>query len=217
MKKLFFITTLLIFSCNSKTLSEIEKGDDEVIILSYLKIENSSKQKIYNFLENYVDKVILVEPQSYGYGFYEYGDDILFIERFKNEGAIISHAKNVSEGGVLQKDYTEYNYYFEPYKVDVFGKVSQDLIDYLKPYNLPIFYYPNIVRKFPKKFFSPNAKIKIGKTFEPKIKFFPPLKKEIIHFLECIKKRKTPITDGNYALNISKIIEGIEKQNSSGN
>ena len=53
MKKLFFITTLLIFSCNSKTLSEIEKGDDEVIILSYLKIENSSKQKIYNFLENY--------------------------------------------------------------------------------------------------------------------------------------------------------------------
>ena len=145
MKKLFFITTLLIFSCNSKTLSEIEKGDDEVIILSYLKIENSSKQKIYNFLENYVDKVILVEPQSYGYGFYEYGDDILFIERFKNEGAIISHAKNVSKGGVLQKDYTDYNYYFEPYKVDVFGKVSQDLIDYLKPYNLPIFYYPNIV------------------------------------------------------------------------
>ena len=145
MKKLFFITTLLLISCNSVTLSEIEKGDDEVIILSYLKIENSSKQKIYNFLENYVDKVILVEPQSYGYGFYEYGDDILFIERFKNEGAIISHAKNVSEGGVLQKDYTEYNYYFEPYKVDVFGKVSQDLIDYLKPYNLPIFYYPNIV------------------------------------------------------------------------
>ena len=145
MKNLFFITTLLILSCNSKTLSEIEKGDDEVIILSYLKIENSSKQEIYNFLENYVDKVILVEPQSYGYGFYEYGDDILFIERFKNEGAIINHAKNVSEGGVLQKDYTEYNYYFEPYKVDVFGKVSQDLIDYLKPYNLPIFYYPNIV------------------------------------------------------------------------
>ena len=145
MKKLLLLSLLVLFGCNSKTLSEIEKGDDEVIILSYLKIENSSKKKIYNFLENYVDKVILVEPQSYGYGFYEYGDDILFIERFKNEGAIISHAKNVSEGGVLQKDYTEYNYYFEPYKVDVFGEVSQDLIDYLKPYNLPILYYPNIV------------------------------------------------------------------------
>ena len=161
MKNLFFITTLLIFSCNSKTLSEIEKGDDEVIILSYLKIENSSKQKIYNFLENYVDKVILVEPQSYGYGFYEYGEDILFIERFKNEGAIISHAKNVSEGGVLQKDYTEYNYYFEPYKVDVFGNVSKDLIDYLKPYNLPIFYYPNIV-SFSKGYSSKWEELKVN-------------------------------------------------------
>ena len=145
MKKLLFIITLLLISCNSKILSEIKKGDNEVIILSYLKIESGSKQKIYNFLENYVDKVILVEPQSYGYGFYEYGDDILFIERFKNEDAIISHAKNVSEGGVLQKDYAEYNGYFEPYKVDVFGEVSQDLIDYLVPYNLPISYYPKII------------------------------------------------------------------------
>ena len=126
MKKLFFITTLLIFSCNSKTLSEIEKGDDEVIILSYLKIENSSKKKIYNFLENYVDKVILVEPQSYGYGFYEYGDDILFIERFKNEGAIISHAKNVSEGGVLQEDYDEYNF-CRRYRLDLWDPLSTSI------------------------------------------------------------------------------------------
>ena len=144
MKKILLLSLLFLFGCQNK-LSEIKKGDDEVIILSYLKIENGSKQKIYNFLENYVDKVIVVEPQSYGYGFYEYNDDILFIERFKNEDAIISHAQNVSEGGVLREDYAEYNFYFEPYKVDVFGKVSDDLIDYLKPYNLPIFYYPNIV------------------------------------------------------------------------
>ena len=117
------LSLLLLSSCtySDPRAEEIEKGDNEVIILSYLKIESGSKQKIYNFLENYVDKVILVEPQSYGYGFYEYGDDILFIERFKNEDAIISHAKNVSEGGVMQKDYAEYNGYFEPYKVDVFG------------------------------------------------------------------------------------------------
>ena len=141
------LSLLLLSSCtySDPRAEEIEKGDNEVIILSYLKIESGSKQKIYNFLENYVGKVILVEPQSYGYGFYEYGDDILFIERFKNEDAIISHAKNVSEGGVLQKYYAEYNGYFEPYKVDVFGEVSQDLIDYLNPYNLPISYYPKII------------------------------------------------------------------------
>ena len=50
MKKLLLFSLLVLFGCNSKTLSEIKKGDDEVIILSYLKIENGSKQKIYNFL-----------------------------------------------------------------------------------------------------------------------------------------------------------------------
>ncbi len=81
----------------------------------------------------------------------------------------------------------------------------------IKIYNKFATYYPNIVSKYSKKFFSPNAKIKVGKTFEPKINFFPPLKKEVIHFLECVKKRKKPLTDGNHALKISKIIEKIEK------
>ena len=81
----------------------------------------------------------------------------------------------------------------------------------IKIYNKFATYYPDLVSKFSKKFFSPNAKIKIGRTFEPKIKFFSPLKKEIIHFLECVTKRKIPLTDGNYALKISKIVEKIEK------
>lgn len=80
----------------------------------------------------------------------------------------------------------------------------------IKIYNKFATYYPNLVSKFSKKFFSPNAKIKIGKTFEPQIKFFPPLKKEVLHFLECVKKRREPLTDGNYALKVSKIVEKIE-------
>lgn len=84
----------------------------------------------------------------------------------------------------------------------------------IKIYNKFATYYPDLVGKFSKKFFSPNAKIKIGKTFEPKIKFFSPLKKEITHFLECVIKRKIPLTDGEYALKISKIVEKIEKVNS---
>ena len=96
-----------------------------------------------------------------------------------------------------------------------FDEISSE--NKIKIYNKFATYYPNIVSKFSKKFFSPNAKIKIGKTFEPKIKFFPPLKKEVIHFLECVKKRKIPLTDGNYALKVSKIIEKIEKERSKMN
>ena len=94
-----------------------------------------------------------------------------------------------------------------------FDEISSE--NKIKIYNKFATYYPNIVSKYSKKFFSPNAKIKVGKTFEPKIKFFPPLKKELIHFFECIKKRKIPLTDGNYALKISKIVEKIEKVKST--
>ena len=82
----------------------------------------------------------------------------------------------------------------------------------IKIYNKYATYYPNILKKYSKKYFTPFANIKIGKTFEPKIKFSPPLEDEIKHFLSSVLNRKKPITDGNYAQNIIKIIEDIEKK-----
>lgn len=82
----------------------------------------------------------------------------------------------------------------------------------IKIYNKYATYYPNILKKYPKKFFTPSANIKIGKTFEPQIIFSPPLEDEVKHFLNCIDRRVKPLTDGFYALNIIKIIERIEKK-----
>ena len=82
----------------------------------------------------------------------------------------------------------------------------------IKIYNKYATYYPDILRKYPKKFFTPSANIKIGKTFEPKITFSPPLEDEIKHFLNCVINRTKPLTDGNYAENIINIIENIEKK-----
>ncbi len=82
----------------------------------------------------------------------------------------------------------------------------------IKIYNKYATYYPNILKKYPKKFFTPFANIKIGKTFEPKIKYSPPLEDEIKHFLDSIIYRTKPITDGKYAKNVIEIIENIEKK-----
>tara|TARA_A100001011_G_scaffold91683_1_gene96353 strand:+ start:30926 stop:31930 length:1005 start_codon:yes stop_codon:yes gene_type:complete len=82
----------------------------------------------------------------------------------------------------------------------------------VKIYNKYATYYPDILKKYSKKFFTPSANIKIGKTFEPKIKFSPPLEDEIKHFLNSVINRKKPLTDGNYAKNIIEIIENIEKK-----
>ncbi len=82
----------------------------------------------------------------------------------------------------------------------------------IKIYNKYATYYPDILSKYPKKFFTPSANIKIGKTTEPKIKFSPPLEDEIKHFLNSILSRKNPISDGNYAKKVIEIIEEIEKK-----
>jgi len=46
-----------------------------------------------------------------------------------------------------------------------------------------------------------------GKVFIPKIKFREPLFVECSHFIDCIKKNKTPLTDGENGLRVVEILE----------
>jgi UDP-N-acetylglucosamine 3-dehydrogenase len=70
--------------------------------------------------------------------------------------------------------------------------------------------YPDI-KSLTKNKFNAKAKVYVGKTVVPKIKYSQPLKNEMLHFVSCIKKKITPITDANHALKIAKLIEKIEK------
>ena len=71
--------------------------------------------------------------------------------------------------------------------------------------------YPK-TSEFKKDFFTPKANIYLGKTFSPKIKFLSPLDKEMKHFLECINKKKQPITSVDYSLKVMEILENIQKK-----
>jgi predicted dehydrogenase len=46
-----------------------------------------------------------------------------------------------------------------------------------------------------------------GDIVIPKIDFSEPLKNEAIHFIECIRKGKKPVTDGESGLKVTRIIE----------
>ena len=70
--------------------------------------------------------------------------------------------------------------------------------------------YPDI-KSLTKNKFNAKAKVYVGKTVVPKIKYSQPLKNEMLHFVSCIKKKIIPITDANHALKITKLIEKIEK------
>lgn len=46
-----------------------------------------------------------------------------------------------------------------------------------------------------------------GDIYIPKINFIEPLKSETFHFIDCINKKKNPVSDGSNGLIVTKIIE----------
>ena len=70
-------------------------------------------------------------------------------------------------------------------------------------------YYPKLFSKDKNKYFS-KAKIFTGVTSKPKIKFTNPLSNELKHFLNCVKKSKTPKTDSLFAI---KVLEKLDRIN----
>jgi predicted dehydrogenase len=49
-----------------------------------------------------------------------------------------------------------------------------------------------------------------GKVYIPKIKKEEPLKQECLHFVECIRKDRTPLTDGKDGLAVLKVLTAIQ-------
>ncbi len=68
--------------------------------------------------------------------------------------------------------------------------------------------YPKI-SQFDDKFFNKKAKIYYGKNFSPKVPQNDSLSDEINYFFKCIKTKKKPITDINFASKILKILKNI--------
>lgn len=53
--------------------------------------------------------------------------------------------------------------------------------------------------------------LRFGDVLIPKLDTAEPLRIEMAHFIDCIKTRKTPVTDGENGLRIIKILEEAEK------
>ncbi len=97
-------------------------------------------------------------------------------------------------------------------RITVITKKKMLLFDEMKSDSKIVIYnnyaeYPKI-SEFDDNFFSQRAKIYYGKNFTPKIKQNNPLVDELIHFFKCVKNKKKPITDINFA---KKILISLDK------
>ena len=95
-------------------------------------------------------------------------------------------------------------------KLLIVGSKKMLLFDEMENSNkLKIFnkygYYPKIT-KFKKNYISEKARIYMGKTKNIKIKETDTLKKELLHFEKVCKKNINPITNGNFCLEVLKLI-----------
>lgn len=94
---------------------------------------------------------------------------------------------------------------FKEQKLSVIGSKAMAVFDDQAKEKLIV--YPHKVKWLKNK--NPEAIKTEGKII--KIPEKEPLKEEAKHFLECIKKRKTPKTDGKEALNVLKVLDACQK------
>ena len=142
MKKLLLLILLVpIFSI----------GQEEVIVIVELeKNKNKSERDIKDFTERYSTYVKKTEPNTLGWSYNDAGDNIILIERYKNEDANIITAKNISPNGNRYKLLQESFKFFNIKKVTVTGGFTQKLIDFNKitaekvGFLVPFEYYPLI-------------------------------------------------------------------------
>ena len=149
MKKLLsviLITTLI--SCNESEKPENYYNADELIFVVEMDSnEGKTVGEIEKFSQYYTNAINSNEPNSLGWGFYEYGNKIILIERYLNGDAMMQHGKNVSEGGVLETQFIKFMDHFTINKIDVYGNVSDELKEFVEPFGLP-FYFHNAYAKF---------------------------------------------------------------------
>ena len=153
MLKTQFLFLLFLITC-SCTDTEIDSNEnkysyntDEIIFVVQMDIkEGKSFDEIETFSSFYTNAIDANEPNSLGWGFYESGDKVILIERYRDGEAMMQHGMNVSEGGVLEEQFVAFNEHFTINKIDVYGNANEELKEFLKPFGLPIYYHEALAK-----------------------------------------------------------------------
>jgi hypothetical protein len=147
MKKIILTVILmaLVFNCEVREKREYNKN--EIIFVVEMESNNEKSDKeIAQFSQYYTDAINANEPNSLGWGFYKSNDKIILIERYLNDEAMMEHGKNVSEGGVLETHFVKFMEHFTINKIDVYGSASDELKEFVKPFGLPFYFYPDLAK-----------------------------------------------------------------------
>lgn len=149
MKKFYTLIILFSFLISCKSNQSIK--DELIFIIQMEVMVNKSDEEIEEFSKYYTNAINLNEPNSLGFGFFNaFGgiqnknDRIILIERYSNQKAMMEHARNISEGGVLENDFNMFKEHFNIQKVDVYGNTTNEFRQFLKPFGLTFYFHPTL-------------------------------------------------------------------------
>ena len=148
MKKLIVIAVISIFiSCNqSEFKSELptyHENEKECVV--YMTSNNKNESEIKDFCHYYESKMKETEPEVLAWKFFKSDSNkITLIERYKNEDAILNHIKNISKGGLLEKEFGKFVDHFVIDSIEYYGNLSPEFKEILSAFGLTVNYNPNI-------------------------------------------------------------------------
>ncbi len=148
MKKLIIIAIIsILISCNQSELKNESpkylQNEKESVV--YMTSNNKSENEINDFCIYYQNKLKGKEPDVLAWKFFKSDSNkITLIERYKNEDAILNHIKNISEGGLMEKDFGKFVDHFIIDSIGYYGDLSKEFKETLSAFGLTVNYNPNI-------------------------------------------------------------------------
>ena len=148
MKKHIIIAIIsILISCNQSELKnelpKYIKNEKESVV--YMTSNNKSENEINDFCFYYQNKIKEKEPDVLAWKFFKSDSNkITLIERYKNEDAILNHIKNISKGGLLEKEFGKFVDHFVIDSIEYYGNLSPEFKEILSAFGLTVNYNPNI-------------------------------------------------------------------------
>tara|TARA_B100001173_G_C15748174_1_gene445704 strand:- start:137 stop:595 length:459 start_codon:yes stop_codon:yes gene_type:complete len=148
MKKLLITliaACLINLSCEN-SIAEAYSQNEIIFVVEMDSNEGKSYDDITEFSKFYTEAIDKKEPNSLGWGFFDSDEKIILIERYLDGDAMMQHAKNISEGGVLEAHFIKFMEHFTINKIDVYGNTSDELKEFVKPFGLPFYFHPEFAK-----------------------------------------------------------------------
>ena len=142
---LLSISLIIFFSCESPQKESPNDFTKEIISVVYMGVNNKSRSQIDHFSDYYQKQMKALEPDVLSWRFFKSGSDkITLIERYKNEGAILNHIKNVSPQGIMEEDFIKFMDHFVVDSLTYYGDLTNDFKKTIESFGMKTIYFTNI-------------------------------------------------------------------------